>query len=142
MNETQDQTMEENGLGLQTDFLPTDNEGVSEQPSEPVETEVAEAPEAYQDPGEVPMAEQEDARIDSDFWNQDDEWKATVIGETPTGNEVQVAKRPEGSGYILQLRKGGELPAAYKGWYTSYDKARDAGRVYLNEVNSAETESS
>lgn len=83
---------------------------------------------------EAPMSATEGAKIGSDFWDPDQEWVATSIGKTESGNEVQVIKRTGGSGYELRLKDGGHLPAIYTGWYTSYDKARDAATEFLNDA--------
>ena len=144
MNDKQKLNMDEKDLTLQTDSAPMDKKEVSEQPSELDDSFLAEpvaAPEVVEElkplRDDTPMAVQEDARIGTDFWNHDDDWEATVIGESPNKKELQVAKRKEGSGYVLQWRSGGDLPALYSGWYTSFDKARSAGFVYLNELRDA-----
>lgn len=79
---------------------------------------------------EVPMAEE--GHIGGDFWNSDQEWAATQIGQTKGGKTVQVVKRSEGMGYEVNFREGGEKPAQLDGWFTSYDKAEQAARTYLN----------
>jgi len=124
------------------DSAPMDKKEASEQPSKLDDSFLAEpAAEAQEESkplrNDTPMAVQEDGRIGTDFWNNEDDWEATVIGESPNKRELQVAKRKEGSGYVLQWRQGGELPALYSGWYTSYDKARTAGFIYLNELRDA-----
>ena len=71
--------------------------------------------------------------IGSDYFNSEDQWSATVVGETPTGNPLRIKKREGGSGYQLSAEKG-PLPARYQGWYTSYDKAEVDARLYLNQL--------
>lgn len=80
---------------------------------------------------EVPPANE--GVVGANFWKADDTWAATAIGETPTGNTLQAVKRADGSGYKLSLRDGGTLPAEFSGWYTSYSKAEEHGRLYLNK---------
>lgn len=71
--------------------------------------------------------------IGTDFWNSEGDWAATVIGETPDGNKLQVMKRPDGVGYRIGWRNGGVVPPECEGWFTSYDKAEQAARTYLNK---------
>lgn len=68
--------------------------------------------------------------VGSNFWDNSD-WAATAIGETPNGNVLQIVKREDGAGYKLGLRNGGNLPNEMTGWYTSFQKTEDAGRIWL-----------
>lgn len=68
--------------------------------------------------------------IGQDFFTSDDQWAKTVIGELPGGKVVQVVKRAEGQGYEIQYQ-GGNIPAELQGWFTTYEKAEGAARVYL-----------
>lgn len=70
--------------------------------------------------------------IGTNFFDQSEDWKATVIGETPGGAKVQVNKREDGTGYRISFHEGGTLPAELSGWFTTYDKAEQAARGYLN----------
>ena len=72
--------------------------------------------------------------IGTDFWNPEGDWKSTVIGETPNGGRLQVMKREEGVGYRLAWQNGGVLPPECEGWFTSYDKAEQSARAYLNRI--------
>lgn len=80
--------------------------------------------------------------VTSDFWNTEG-WAATEVGETPNGNLLQIVKREGGAGYRLGLRNGGVLPNEMTGWYTSFQKAEDAGRIWLaqewDKANAAST---
>lgn len=71
--------------------------------------------------------------VGSDFFGGDDDWQATILGELPNGKTVQVKKKTEGQGYYLCYREG-LTPKDLDGWYTSYDKAEQSGRVYLNRA--------
>lgn len=75
---------------------------------------------------------EQEGNISSDFWDQDHEWVATKIGETRDGKTVQVVKRNDGMGYEVNFREGGAKPSDMEGWFTSYDKAEQAARAYLN----------
>jgi hypothetical protein len=79
---------------------------------------------------EVPMAQS--GFIGKDYFSDMNEWQATVIGQTPNGNNLQITKRQEGTGYELSLRNGGSMPAKYSGWYTTYEKAEEAARLFLS----------
>ena len=79
---------------------------------------------------EVPMAES--GFIGKDYFSDMNEWQATGVGKTPSGNIVQITKRHEGTGYELSLRNGGTMPAKYTGWYTTYEKAEEAARLFLS----------
>lgn len=72
--------------------------------------------------------------IGQNFFSDDDEWHSTVIGETPGGAQLQITKCPDTVGYEMSWRHGGEMPAALKGWYTSYSKAEVAARTYLHQL--------
>lgn len=91
--------------------------------------EVSETPSAPSD--KVPPADT--GRIGTDYWKNDD-WQATVIGKTPDGKSVQVVKRQEGMGYEVNFREGGNKPADFDGWFTSYDKAEAQARLYLTKL--------
>ena len=79
---------------------------------------------------EVPLAES--GFIGKDYFSDMNEWQATVVGKTPSGNQLQITKRREGTGYELSLRNGGTMPAKYTGWYTTYEKAEEAARLFLS----------
>jgi len=82
----------------------------------------------------VPMADT--GRVGQDFFNREEEWSATVLGETPEGKNLQVMKGKgnQSNGFYLGWREGlGDKPKEISGWFTSYDKAEQAGRVYLNK---------
>ena len=64
---------------------------------------------------------------------ESEEWVATVIGQTPTGGVLQVLKRSDGSGYKIGIQGGGRTPNNLEGWFTSYPKAEQAARLYLNQ---------
>lgn len=71
--------------------------------------------------------------IGKDFFGDDENWKATVVGKSPAGAELAVTKRAIGNGYELMYRRG-TLPDSLRGWYTTFDKAAEAGRVYLAQL--------
>lgn len=79
---------------------------------------------------EVPRADT--GFIGQDFFGEGEQWVATTIGKSPTGNELQVTKRREGTGYVLRWSKRGELAAKFSGWYTTYEKAEEAARLLLS----------
>lgn len=73
--------------------------------------------------------------VDQDFFNKEEQWTATVIGELPTGETIQIKKKNDnaGAGFYVSYREGLKtVPKPYDGWYTSYDKAEQAARVFLN----------
>ena len=147
MSKTEKQLMEDNALGQPTDSQPTEQLEVSEQPSDVDESFLAEevipvgdAEVVFKtDPDDIVQAVDDDARVGSDFWTDDGDWKATVVWTTPGGADLQVVKRSEGAGYKLQYSTGGVLPGIYSGWYTSFDKAKEAAIAYMNETYNAET---
>ena len=55
----------------------------------------------------------------------------TVIAKTPKGKTVQVRKRKEGLGYIIEFKEGGELPKEFSGIWTSYHLAEEPARQYV-----------
>jgi hypothetical protein len=78
-----------------------------------------------------PVPNKDQGIIGQDFFGTGEDWQATSIGESPGGARLQVTKKPEGTGYILSWRDGGELPMHLRGWYTSYDRAEVAARGHL-----------
>lgn len=92
------------------------------------------------------VAPEHEGIVGQDFFTPQDEWKATVLGQFPTGEHLQVMKRANGSMYYLAFREGlKSVPKEIQGNYTNYDKAEVAGRNYLNklwEQQGAETASS
>ena len=71
-------------------------------------------------------------QIDSNFFNQEQEWEATIIGQTPEGRTVQVKKRQMSHGYEISYRNGAAVPKELQGWFTSYDVAEKTARTFLN----------
>ena len=69
--------------------------------------------------------------IGQNYFDSSNEWTATVIGESPRGAALQVTKRPNGVGYTISYRDGGNVPNDLSGWFTTYDKAEVAARAYL-----------
>jgi len=63
----------------------------------------------------------------------EDDMGRTVIGHTPAGKTVQVTKRQEGIGYIVNFQEGGETPEMWNGIWTNYHLAEEMGRRYLTE---------
>lgn len=76
-----------------------------------------------------PVAREDGGFIGKDFFTDANEWKSTLVGNTPNGAGVSIVKRPEGTGY--KLSSTGSLPESLKGWFTTYQKAEEAARVYL-----------
>ena len=92
------------------------------------------APSEEQNPSEK-ISQAHEGIVGQDFFSPQDDWKATVLGQFPTGETLQVMKRPTGSMYYLAFREGlKKVPAEIQGSYTNYDKAEVAGRVYLNKL--------
>lgn len=80
------------------------------------------------------VEQKQEGIIGQDFFDKNNEWSATVLGELPTGEHLQVMKRAE-HGYYLAYREGlKSVPREIQGWWTNYDKAEQAGRVYLNQL--------
>lgn len=71
--------------------------------------------------------------IGSDFFDTENEWRATKIGETVNGKGVQVMKDLESSFYIIAFSSGGELPAGLQGKFTSYSRAEVHARSWLSD---------
>ena len=69
--------------------------------------------------------------VGQDFFSEGQEWQATSIGQSTTGNELQVVKRMGGDGYRLRWRDNGVVKAEFAGWYTTYQKAEEAARLHL-----------
>ncbi len=63
----------------------------------------------------------------------EDERGRTVIGRTPSGKTVQVMKRLEGIGYVVNFQEGGETPEMWGGIWTNYHLAEEIARRYLTE---------
>lgn len=74
-----------------------------------------------------------DGIIKQDYFADDGDWHATLIGTTPGGKKLQVMKDPESSFYLIAFNPGGELPADLQGRFTSYDRAELHARIWLNE---------
>lgn len=70
--------------------------------------------------------------VGNDFFDPQGEWAATALGETPDGKTVQVKKREDGAGYRICYREGLSKPEGVDGWFTNFEKAEHAGRVFLN----------
>lgn len=83
----------------------------------------------------VPQAEQDEQRstIGSNFFDQEGEWRSTVIGQTVGGKNVQVQKNPKGLGYLINFQSGGELPVELQGVFTKYEFAELQARLWLNK---------
>ncbi len=81
----------------------------------------------------TPKAVEERGYIGGDFFGDDGNWHATVIGITPGGKKVQVMKDPVSSFYTIAFNPGGELPSELKSSFTSYDRAELHARIWLNE---------
>lgn len=75
---------------------------------------------------------QGDGPIKADYFNDEGDWHATVIGLTPNGKRVQVMKDPASSFYTIAFAPGGEMPVELKGKFTSYDRAEQHARVWLS----------
>jgi hypothetical protein len=71
--------------------------------------------------------------IRSDFFDEENDWRATKIGETVNGKTVQIMKEPETPFYRIAFAPGGELPKELQGSYTSYDRAEQHARIWLSE---------
>ncbi len=99
---------------------------------EPVVPEVVEPDEGDNPTAQVTMAHE--GVNTSDFWTsrEDEDYKVTTIGKTPGGREVQVKRREVGNGYYVEMR-GGKNPKAFEGWHTSYSRAEQEARLYLNK---------
>ena len=81
------------------------------------------------------VSQEQQGIIGQDFFGTDDVWKATVLGQLPSGEHLQVMKRKENSMYYLGYREGlKKVDQSIQGSYTSFEKAEQAGRVYLNRV--------
>lgn len=92
-------------------------------------------PTPEQNPTEKVQHDNEGA-IGHDFFDRDNQWQAAVLGELPTGKTLQVKQKKDnsGTGFYLCYREGLEkVPPQIGGWFTSYDKAEQAGRTYLNQ---------
>ncbi len=98
--------------------------------------ELMNQPTSEQNPKErVPKASDSEKAISQDFFDRDQEWKATTLGELPTGQTLQIMKHPKHSGYYLAYREGlNKVPKEIEGWWTHYDKAEQSGRNYLNRL--------
>jgi hypothetical protein len=70
--------------------------------------------------------------VRGDFFADDGNWHATVIGQTPGGKNVQVMKDPASAFYMIAFNPGGELPVELQGRFTSYDRAELHARIWLN----------
>jgi len=108
--------------------------------SEPENEPVDHGEEVYGKPNEPylpnPVPPAEEGPHTSDYFNPDGDWHKTKLGETPEGKEVFVAKRKDGTGYTLRYNKG-VMPADIHGsWWTTYRRAEEAGRFYLNKLHS------
>lgn len=102
------------------------------------EFSVGETKVIFREPTEQELPREEVPRNDGgfigkNFFTDDGEWKNTVIGKSPNGAELCVTKRLGGMGYELRYN-GGKLPTKLTGWFTSYDKAEEAARIYLAEM--------
>jgi hypothetical protein len=136
MSQNNEQTTED----VKTDPTPDQNqvtEEVSETQSSDFvevlntqETKETEIDEAEANPKEkVPMAHQ--GQIKDDFFNIHEEWTATVLGQLPTGESLQVMKCTgnDSNMYRLAFREGlKSVPNGINGKFTSYDRAESAGR--------------
>ncbi len=71
---------------------------------------------------------------DSTYFSGKTEFASTVVGKNPQGGELQITKRELSHGYEVSFRTGGRTPAELTGWFTSYDIAEKASRVYLNRL--------
>lgn len=56
---------------------------------------------------------------------------AEIVATTPEGKKIQIVKDPVHAGYTIEFASGGQLPAQLQGKWTSYDRAKEAVRVYL-----------
>lgn len=85
------------------------------------------------DPEKIP--EFHEGFIGTDFFSEEDEWKATTVGYKPSGREVQIRKNREGKGYVINFENPvGRLHKDLKGVFTTFSKARRAAATYLNRV--------
>jgi hypothetical protein len=116
----------------QYDFLPQEEAAPDNAPKKQEEV-------TFREPTEEELPRERVARSDSgfigqNFFGEGDDWVATVVGTSPTGNSLQVTKKQDGVGYQLNWRDGGSMPAHLTGWYTTFDKAEVAARVHLHEL--------
>lgn len=81
----------------------------------------------------VPMNEENNGFVGSDFFDTEGNWHATIIGTTPGGKKVQVMKEGIGSFYRIAFSSGGELPKELQGSFTSYDRAEKHARIWLSD---------
>jgi hypothetical protein len=145
VSETPSPVTESEQLEMDFDFLPkeeAENEGPSAPEAKKVKEEVIMAGDTkviFREPTseELPTQAVPQAHtgvIGQNFFSEGQEWQATVVGKSPSGNQLQITKRHDGTGYQLGWRNGGEVPARYSGWYTTYEKAETSARLHLAEL--------
>lgn len=123
-----------------SDVQEAQTEGEQEAPVAEETFEVGDTKVVFKEPTEADnptdryISRTDTGRIGNNFFSSENEWEATVIGRTPSNKEMQVVKRSDGHGYTIQWRQGGQIPDELQGWFTSYDKASQAGLVYLNKM--------
>lgn len=125
---------------LEFDFLPQEEAPAEDEaPKKEEVIQVGKTKVVFREPTEEELPTRAVTRADGgiigqDFFSQDGEWTATVVGQSPNGNKLQVTKRPDGVGYILGWRNGGMVPSKYAGWYTTFEKAEHSARIHLSEL--------
>lgn len=124
-------------LELDFDFIPKEAEEAPEveAPSREETITVGATKVVFREPTEEelptrPRPREDTGFIGQDFFSNDGEWVATSVGQSPAGNALRVVKRRDGGGYELSWTSG-ELPNHLRGWFTTFDKAEAAARVYL-----------
>ncbi len=100
--------------------------------------EVSDSPSAVEEQNsnpEAPVPQAAEGVNTSHIWDpvSDEDWTATIVGSTPGGKEVQVTRREGANGFKVGFNTGAPLPVEFQGWFTSYAKAEQAGRLYLNK---------
>lgn len=81
----------------------------------------------------VQMTSENSGFVGQDFFDNEGNWHATIIGTTPGGKKLQVMKNEMGSFYRIAFSPGGQMPSELEGNFTSYDRAEKVARVWLSD---------